>query len=158
MKSRYFNTRIQNFYLKSAAILLCLTASAKLKGLSYDTSFQDLNDSVFYFLTNRQLLLVVSALEIIVAAYILLPTVLNKMKIASVFWLATLFSVYRFGLFLAKEPQPCKCLDDLLSWSSLSDDLIRLFTNAALIFLLLPPAYWLFKNSNRSKATQNDIY
>jgi hypothetical protein len=158
MKSRSFNTRIQKLYLKSAAILLCLTASAKLIGLSHDTSFQNLNDSVFYFLTNRQLLLIVSALEIIVAGSVLLPTILIETKIISVFWLATLFSVYRFGLFLAKEPQPCKCLGDLLSWSNLSDDSIRLFTNAALIFLLLPPAYWLLKNSNRSKAPQNDVY
>ena len=78
MKSRSFNTRIQKLYLKSAAILLCLTASAKLIGLSHDTSFQNLNDSVFYFLTNRQLLLIVSALEIIVAGYVLLPTILIK--------------------------------------------------------------------------------
>jgi hypothetical protein len=78
MKSRSFNTRIQKIYLKSAAILLCLTASAKLIGLSHDTSFQNLNDSVFYFLTNRQLLLIVSALEIIVAGYVLLPTILIK--------------------------------------------------------------------------------
>jgi len=107
-------------FLRSAAVLLLLTATAKAISIFGTQSILEKADPIFWVLKNRDLLVLVAALEAFVAL-LLLSKVSLSIKRGSLIWLCTNFLLYRMGLWITDAPVACKCLGDLAERIGLSD-------------------------------------
>jgi hypothetical protein len=70
-------------------------------------------------LTNRQLLLIASGVEIIVAAYVWFTASLRKRSFA-LLWFCSIVGLYKVGRYYTRAVYPCSCLGILESWLKLS--------------------------------------
>jgi hypothetical protein len=136
--------KYQKIYLKGAACILFVAGIAKVFSLNQHLPILYRTNSIFFVLTNFQLLSLVAVLEMTVATSILfLHNFQVETKLLLVAWLATLFSIYRIGLVLADEPQPCKCLGNLLGWIGLPDNFVNFLSFVMLLYLLVPSVLWI---------------
>jgi hypothetical protein len=66
-------------------------------------------------------------------------------KTKTIFWISSQFAIYRIGLWLISEPEPCKCFGDVFRWIGASDDFIRAVTIVSLLYMLIPSGvFWVF--------------
>ena len=107
-------------FLRSVAAILLLTAAAKFASAFGTQSILEKADPVFWVLKNRDLLVLVTALEAFVAL-LLLSKVSLSIKRGSLIWLCINFLLYRMGLWITDAPIACKCLGDLAERIGLSD-------------------------------------
>src|ERR1043165_3376221 len=136
--------RLEQAFVSSAAVLLLLTAVAKLFSLTGSVGILDTRDPVFSFLNTRQMLLLVALIEIAVASFVLLRRMEIQTDLLLIAWLGSLFGLYRLALWFAHSQKPCKCLGGALDWTGLSDTAIRGITFAMFVYLLLGGPVLLF--------------
>lgn len=137
---------MERLYLLGAAMILLFSAAAKIISAGERTRILENADSIVFFLSNRQMMLLAAALELCVAFGVLWPRTesLNvRTRFGLVAWLASLFAVYRAGLLLANDPRPCKCLGNCLARIGLSEWQIQSLAVAMLAYLLVPSFAWL---------------
>jgi len=142
-------SRVPASLLLVGAAILFVTGTLKLIGLF--TSRSEIGpDPLFSFLTIRQLLFVSAALEIGVAfaAIFLRPIRLRACLLA---WLATLFAIYRIGLWCVGYNGPCRCAGPIGNWVPGHEGTVSALIRGALFYLLLAgygvAAYSYFKAS-----------
>ena len=112
---------------KAVAIILFGTALMKVLDSVSRADYFDQADSVFFFLTNRQMMIVAAALEIGVAVYILFaPSI--KFRGLALLWLCALFILYKIGLDKTFATKPCSCLGILARWFKLSNHQLGIIT------------------------------
>src|SRR2546425_4681542 len=99
--------RIRKFFFRSAACLLFLTAAAKIYSVTGHARMLSLSDS-FLHVNNRVLMLVVAALEVATALYLLRGSRI-LMPALALFWLSGNFILYRIGS-AALGIHYCPCL------------------------------------------------
>jgi hypothetical protein len=122
-------------FVKSAGVLLLITALAKIfTGLAGHTGILSKPDPIL-IIPFRAELLVVGALEIIVAA-VCFFTKRIQLQLGLIAWLATSFVAYRCGLLLLNI-EYCKCLGNLPDALHLSTHTTNIITSSILIYLLL---------------------
>jgi hypothetical protein len=127
--------RLTYLFVKSAGVLLLITALAKIfTGLVGHTRILGFPDPILAIPFRAELLLV-GALEIIIAA-VCFFTKRIRLQLGLVAWLATSFAAYRFGLWLVGI-QFCKCLGDIPDALHLSTHTANTITASILIYLLL---------------------
>jgi len=107
-------------FLRSAAVILLLTAAAKFASAFGTQSILEKADPIFWVLKNRELLAVVATLEAVVAVLLLSKASLSIQR-GSLIWLCINFLLYRMGLWITDAPVACKCLGDLADRVGLSD-------------------------------------
>ncbi|MCX6870009.1 MAG: hypothetical protein NTY84_05185 [Verrucomicrobia bacterium] len=107
-------------FLRSAAVILLLTATAKAVSVFGTQSILEKIDPLFWVLKNRELLVLVATLEAVVAVLLLSKASL-PIKRGSLIWLCINFLLYRMGLWIIDAPIACKCLGDLADRIGLSD-------------------------------------
>jgi hypothetical protein len=95
-------------FLVSCAVVLLLTALAKFSSAFGQAKILDFPDPL-WGISNRQLLLVVAALEFAVAAFLLTP-VRVEVKFLVTAWLGANFILYRVAVELLKPGKLCPCL------------------------------------------------
>ena len=99
----------------------------------------------------------VSFVEISVATLLLLSIFDLISRTKMLFWIASLFAIYRSILLISKEPEPCRCFGQIFDWFHLEDSVVSLITNGAFLFLWIPSSlllmtdyYAVFKNRSAS--------
>lgn len=122
-------------FLRSAAVILMLTAAAKAASAFGTQSILEKADPIFWVLKNRELLVLVAALEGVVA-FLLLSKASLSVKRGSLIWLCTNFLLYRLGLWITGAPAACKCMGDLVDRIGLSDSQASWIMLGALGYML----------------------
>jgi hypothetical protein len=141
--------RCGTVFLWTAALVLSLTAAAKIFTLSNLHQELETRDPLFYFLNLRSVLFVTTGLEI--ACVLLVIVSANyRLRLACVAWLSTLFLLYRLGLLLIGYHGGCLCLGKPESWvtiASYADPYMKL----ALAYLLVSSYCFLFEAGFRKE-------
>ena len=129
---------VVKWYLWTSGAILMLAGVSKVIGLQRPAAFLSNPNSVFSFISNQVIMVGVSFVEISVAILLLssIFDLLSRLKM--LFWIASLFAIYRSILFISKEPEPCRCFGQIFDWFHLEDSVVRLITNGAFLFLLVP--------------------
>src|SRR4029078_9273279 len=93
------------------AIVLGVTAIAKIISVLTHPKLADKKDIVFNFLSVKQVLSTTAILELAVAWICLIKSVSPLRKWGLLFWLGTCFALYRIGplIILQKAQIECKC-------------------------------------------------
>ncbi|MGI8967245.1 MAG: MauE/DoxX family redox-associated membrane protein, partial [Limisphaerales bacterium] len=107
--------KVEKSFIKIAAIFLMATATIKLASAGQEVPFLTKTDPIFWFFTNRQVLFFAGLLELVVAAFLFFHTN-TSLRIKTIAWLATIFLVYRIGVWLTGYRGPCNCLGGALDW------------------------------------------
>jgi lipid-A-disaccharide synthase-like uncharacterized protein len=108
-------SQLERWFLFGAVGLLLFTATVKLISATQEIPFLSSADPLFAPLSNRQITLLVAALELLIVGIILRGP--NRVvKLSAVAWLATLFCTYRLGLWLINYHGPCSCLGGAVDW------------------------------------------
>lgn len=123
-----------NIYLLLVAVLLGVTAFAKLYSAAGEARILTLSDPLF-LLTNREVLMAVGLLELVVVAYLLFGCHTLK-KHLLIIWLSLNFIVYRVGIWWVAPGKPCPCLGTLTARLPLKPDTVDLLLKLVITYML----------------------
>ena len=138
-------TKLWSWYVISVALILLTAGVAKSIGIQQSAAFLSKPNSIITFFTNRHLFWGISILEIGLGALLLVRVLTLSQKIKTIVWISSQFAIYRIGLWLISEPEPCKCFGDVFRWIGASDDFIRAVTIVSLLYMLIPSGvFWVF--------------
>lgn len=126
--------RFVPFFLYSAAIILCLTAMAKLVSAGGSARILSLPDPILG-LPNRTVLIGVGAIELILAAVILFSKN-SGIKPYLIAWFASNLVIYRLGLWWGNVAAPCSCLGTITDALPFSPKTIEWVMKFILAYLL----------------------
>jgi hypothetical protein len=127
--------RLINLFVYTAGGLLFVTAMAKLVSAGGSAKALSLQDPLLY-LSNRQVLIGVAVVELVVAGFALFGKNLF-LRVSLISWLATNFLIYRIGLAWIGHAKPCGCLGTITDSLSLSPHTVNTIAKLILIFLLV---------------------
>ena len=113
----------ERLFRRSVALLLLSTAAAKLISAGGHAAILDFPDPLLV-LRNRQLLVLVALVEIIIAAA-LLSRLSVQTRYLLVAWLSSNFILYRLGLHVLSPGKPCPCLGTITERLRLSPDQVN---------------------------------
>lgn len=130
--------KFHKVYLFVAAIILILARIGQTIGLQKPAAFLENPSSLFDFITNRQLLLGVAFMEIFIAMLLISPSFELVVRNKILFWLASLFAIYRLILWMSGEPEPCRCFCRIFDWIHLDDSVVDYITTGLFLFLFIP--------------------
>lgn len=117
---RNLSMNLQNIFLGTVGTILLSTSALKLIAVQLSQGPLDQRDWILYFLTTRQLLFLVSLVELGVACSIFFSSS-QRVALLLTAWLNTAFLVYRVGLWLTADFKPCDCLGGAIRWVGLSN-------------------------------------
>ncbi|MGH7939634.1 MAG: hypothetical protein ACREFR_00995 [Limisphaerales bacterium] len=128
-------TRLGFIFVRSAGVLLIITAVAKLISAFGRQAILDTSDPIFgiHF---RWLMFVIAILELVVAAASFVSQKL-KLSVCIIAWLATNFLLYRFGLWLTNWRRPCPCMGSLYDVLHIPSEITNFASETILAFLLI---------------------
>jgi hypothetical protein len=130
------------FFVKSAGVLLLITALAKIVSAFGSTKILDTHDPVLA-IPFRYEFLIVGTIEVVIAYVCLFKNCIQR-QLWSIAWLATNFAVYRVG-FWSVHYQPCPCLGSLPDAIHLSPQTANSIVLGILIYLLMGSYALLYK-------------
>jgi hypothetical protein len=134
------NVRCQKFctaFLWSAAVIVFVTAALKVITALGDATILARRDPLFWFLTNRQVLVLASVLELFVIGILSSKRANRFWKIAAVAWLATSFVGYRVHLWSIGFQGGCNCAGSLGEWLNISSKTMNQLMRFQLAFLFI---------------------
>ncbi len=105
-----------NAFCWISAVVLCLTAVAKLFSALHGERVLSAADGLFRFWTVREVLVIAAVLEVAEAVLILSGRIGMKLKLQSIFWVGLVFLTYRFGLAAVGFRGYCHCLGEWTTW------------------------------------------
>jgi glucose dehydrogenase len=106
------NKKIQDGFIYSVAVILFVTAAAKIFSAAGTAEVLSYPDPLVH-LPNRQVFYMMGGMELIISAFLLMKTEGQRIKLALIAWLATVFLAYRAGLWWQGDPNLCDCLGNL---------------------------------------------
>jgi hypothetical protein len=121
-------------FIKSAGVLLCVTALAKLATAFEGAKIVDLHDPVTGFRFRHEFL-VVGIVEMLVACVCFFVRI-SGLQLGLIAWLGTIFAIYRIGLWSIGVPA-CPCLGNFPDAIHLSKTVANAITFGILVYLLL---------------------
>lgn len=124
-------SKVAKWFIISAGLILLITAAAKLYSAGGTAPILASQEPIFE-IPSRYLILIAASAELMVGAICLMPR-LRLLAVRLVAWLATMFAVYRVGLWLV-DYRPCSCLGALT-------DALHLSRNGADIIALMLLTY-----------------
>lgn len=127
--------KISNSFLYSAAVILALTALAKLHSAAGIAPVLDRRDPVL-MLTHRQVFMLVGLLELAVAAFLFVRRSL-RLKLGLTAWLASNFLIYRFALWYLDAPKTCGCLGNITDMLHIAPATAHNLMSAVMAYLLI---------------------
>lgn len=99
------------------------------------------------------LLAIVGTVELVIAALCLVCRS-QRLVIASVAWISTIFILYRFGLWLLDWRQPCQCLGTLTKGLHISPLFADNFMKLVLAYLFIGSCGLLIRQSQQCTVSQ----
>ena len=119
----------------SVSCILFFTAGTKILSLYANLPRLSAQNPLFWYLSNRQVILLATTFEATTIATILLST--NRaLRLGLILWLSTLFLVYRFGLWWIHANTPCSCFGDITTWIGLTPSEADTVSKVVLVYLL----------------------
>lgn len=106
--------KVMDFFLRSALLILLLTAFLKLGSALSSGRLLSHTDPLLS-LTYKQMFLLLGSLELGVAYYIQFGRN-QRLKLILIAWLATNFAAYRLAAWAGNIGQPCSCLGRATEW------------------------------------------
>jgi hypothetical protein len=143
------NDRMRDGFIFSVAIILFITAAAKLFSAPGTAVALDSMDPILP-LSNRWLFYLAGGIELLISGFLLIKTRGHRIKLTLIAWLATDYLVYRAGLWWSGSPNLCDCLGDLNDRLSISPRILNRFTLAALIWLSAGSGLFLIRDLTRN--------
>jgi hypothetical protein len=131
-------------FLMGATAILVATGLAKFITVLGDSRILDRPDTIFTFLTNRQLLFGVAVLELSVATLIVSRWLQMTGKLALIAWLGAAFLTYRVAAVGLGKAGPCRCLGNLTDALGIAPATADLAMKFALGYLLMGSIIFLF--------------
>jgi hypothetical protein len=130
--------KLREYYLWVSAVVLILAGVSKTMGLQKPAAFLSNPNSVFSFLSNKQLILGASFVEVSIGILLIASVFELASRTKMLFWIASLFAIYRSILIISKEPEPCRCFGQIFDLFHLDDSMVNFITNSAFLFLWIP--------------------
>lgn len=130
--------KFREYYLWVSAVILILAGVSKTIGLQKPAAFLFNPNSVFSFLSNKQFILGASFVEVSIGILLLASVFELASRTKMLFWIASLFAIYRSILLISKEPEPCRCFGQIFDLFHLDDSMVSFITNSAFLFLWIP--------------------
>lgn len=140
----------ERWFIYSAAVILLLTAAAKLLSATGQVRALDAHDPLL-MLSYRSVFILVGALECAVAACLILSR-RNVFKLQNIAWLSNSFLVYRLGLLWMGVTMPCGCLGTLTAALGISPRIADFWMKVVLAYLLFGSAVFLVARMLASSA------
>jgi hypothetical protein len=135
--------RFSRWFPGSAGVLLAITALAKLVSALGTAEILQRYDPVLR-LSYQRVFFLAAAMELVVV-FICFSRKTLQTKSGAIAWLATLFLIYRLGLWWANYPAPCKCLGNLTDALHISPELAGTISKVILAYLLVGSYAILFR-------------
>jgi hypothetical protein len=132
---RLDNGNIREYFILSVAIILFITAAAKLLAAISSAHILARLDPML-FLSNREVFRLAAAIELSVSAYLLMGRN-HTMKLALIAGLSAIYLIYRVGLQLVGAPNLFSCLGNLTEVISISPRILDRLTVAMLGWMLI---------------------
>jgi len=133
----------KNFFLKSAALLLGVTAAAKLLSAAGPARILDHADPIF-MVTNRVVMTSAGGLELLAVALLCFHKNI-QWKLLTVAWLSTNFLIYRFALWFLQVKQPCSCLGTLGDLLPIKPETLNFTLKSIVIYLFAGSIFLLLR-------------
>lgn len=136
----------------SAAAVLIITALLKIYSLQTGVRFHLLNDPVFPFITNSQIMALSAILELCVAI-ILIRKIDRVFQFTALLGLSSIFLFYRLGLAWISPNEPCKCYGRATDWLHISPQTADTAIKVILAYLLLgsyASLFWLWRQRRKA--------
>ena len=130
-----------SFYIRTVAILLGITAIAKLISLTGTQGILDVADSLIS-MKNRHLLLVMAILESLTVLFLILSKN-NKQKLVTINFLSIGFLTYHCGIYLLGAPTFCPCLGHITDQLHISQNVADAFIRFIIVYMFLGSALFL---------------
>jgi hypothetical protein len=143
--------KIVHIFIYSAAAFLLAAAVAKLVSTSGNARILETLDPVLG-ITFRHVFWIVGTLEIVVAIVSFFGEYIG-IKAGLVAWLATIFAVYRFGLWWVGYHKPCSCLGNLTDALHIQPQTADTAMKIILAYLLIgsyATLFWLWRQKRKT--------
>jgi hypothetical protein len=144
----------ENFFLKSAALLLGVTAAAKLISATGSAKILDYPDPIF-LLTNRVIMTGAGGLELLAVALLCFHKNI-QCKLLTVAWLSSNFLIYRFALWFLQVKQPCSCLGTIGDLLPLKPETLS-FTLKSIVIYLFAASIFLLVRRNPERVLSPEL-
>ena len=144
--------QLARFFIISCATLLFAASVLKMASAFGNMRLLNAADPVFAFISNRQMLILVASVEVIVCM-ILIGVKSEFIKLACTAWISTCFVLYRTGLWILGVRE-CMCLGNALNWIGIERQSLSRFTGILAVLMmvgsiiLLKPHFAGFKHSS----------
>ena len=136
----------ENLFLKSAAILLGVTAAAKLISATGSAKILDYPDPIF-LITNRVVMTGAGSLELLAVALLWFHKNI-QCNLLTVAWLGSNFLIYRFGLWFLQVKQPCSCLGTVGELLPLKPETLSFTLKSIVIYLFATSIFLLLRRKS----------
>lgn len=133
---------VREYYLWVSAVTLILAGVSKTIGLQTPAAFLSNPNVLFSFISNKHFILGASFVEISVGTLLIASVFGLASRTKMLFWVGSLFAIYRSILVLSKEPEPCRCFGQIFDWFHLDDSTVNFITTGAFLFLWIPSGLW----------------
>ncbi len=133
---RKLTVKCSNSFIWISAVVLCLTAAAKLVAVSQEQQILAAPDPLFSFWTVREVLVVAAVVELTVGLVLVSRRAGIPFKLQSVLWLALVFLAYHTALSALGFHGYCSCLGKWTDWMHLSQDQANTAVRAVLFWFL----------------------
>ncbi len=151
-------TKIIRIFLYSAAVMLLVTAMAKLISSFGSDRFVERHDPLFQ-ISYRNLFWIVGTLEVGVSLYCFFGKQL-VLRTGLVAWLATCFLIYHICMPRVGYHKPCPCLGNLTGAIRVSPQMAEAAMSIILSYLLVgsyATLFWLWRQRRKGEVRmQND--
>ncbi len=121
--------------MRFAALVLASTGILKLLDSLGQHDYYQEQDALFFFLNNRQIILLAGALELGLAAFLWLEKSLQQSSLALI-WFCSILATYKLGLVYTYNIRPCSCLGILGRLLKMSNRQLELATWLLLLCLI----------------------
>lgn len=135
------------------ALILIILSFLKMLESKQDAIYFQEADSVIQTFTNRQMMLIAAAFEILVGTYAWFVPSLRRRSYA-LLWFCSVVVIYKVGRYFTHAIYPCTCLGILTKWLQLSRIEADRITWLCLFFLVAVSSGFLFWESYREKRTK----
>jgi hypothetical protein len=140
---------VEGLFLKSAILIIAVTALAKLYSAGGTAQILDHLDPIFLVL-NRVMITVVGMIEFVVVGVLLINRNAS-VKLLTVAWLSANFVIYRFGLWFLQIKKPCSCLGTVTDLLPIDPATIDQGMKVLVIYLFLGSILLLLQNPGGEK-------
>ena len=152
----FMNNRVQKLrsaFAVSVALLLILTAIAKLIAILQQKPFLTASDGLIPHFTYRDSFIVAIIIEIFVSVFVFVRR-RHLFSMVISFWLVAGLLTYRLTKYFMGVLEPCNCLGGVLDWTKIPKGTLNLIPLLILCYIGIGSLIFLFRGGTPLKAPE----